>query len=383
VRYTLAMSSLRSGQICSDAVIRRLQVMGEIFANALLRKNNEESLRTAFAELKQLRDRLQSENLYLQETIQVRSAHGEIIGKSQAMQAVLRRVDQVAETDSTVLLQGETGTGKELIAHTIHRLSARNYRPMITVNCAALAPPLIESALFGHEKGSFTGALRKKAGYFEVADRSTIFLDEIGELSLELQAKLLRVLETRQFERIGGTQTITVDVRVIAATNQHLSSAVEQGDFRADLYYRLHVFPIHVPPLRDRPEDIPLLIWTFVRNFARSMNTPIERIPRNVMHALQHYPWPGNVRELRNVIEHAMIISQGSTLTLPSFEKQITEVSFSTDLSLDDIMKQHILAVLERTGWRVSGKQGAAEILGMKATTLEARMKKLGITRPA
>ena len=305
--------------------------MGEIFANALIRKHSEESLNKALAELQQLRDRLQAENLYLQEAIQLRSAYGEIIGESPAMQSVLRQVEQVADTDSTVLIQGETGTGKELIAQTIHRLSARKQRPMMTVNCAALPPTLIESALFGHEKGAFTGALRKKAGYFEFADGSTIFLDEIGELPLELQAKLLRVLEAGQFERLGSTQTITVDVRVIAATNRKLSRAVEKGNFREDLYYRLHVFPIHVPPLRERPQDIPLLVWAFVRNFARSMNKPIESIPRKAMQALQRYPWPGNVRELRNVIEHAMIISRGSVLTIPPPEMENPEGSFSPE----------------------------------------------------
>lgn len=383
VLFVLSVSSFRTGQICSDEVAQRFQVIGEIFANALIRKQHEESLRSTLVELKELRDRLQSENLYLQEEIQLRSSYGEIIGDSPVMQAVLRRVEQVAATNSTVLIQGETGTGKELIAQTIHRLSARKHRPMLTVNCAALPPTLIESALFGHEKGAFTGALRKKIGYFEVADDSTIFLDEIGELPLELQTKLLRVLEAGQFERIGSTQTITVNVRVIAATNQQLSKAVEQGTFREDLYYRLHIFPIHLPPLRERPQDIPLLVWAFVRHFAKRMNKPIERIPRTAMQALQQYSWPGNVRELRNVIEHALIISQGNALTLPLFDIEAPTVSFSSELSLDDVMKQHILAVLERTGWRVSGKQGAADILKVKATTLDAKMKKLGITRPA
>ena len=383
VRFIITMGSLRSKKLCSEEVIGHLQIIGEIFGNTLIRRDHEESLRSAFAELKQLRDRLQVENLYLQEEVQLKSSHGKIIGESHAIQVVLRQIKQVAETDSSVLIQGETGTGKELIAQTIHQLSSRKQRSMIIVNCAALPPTLIESALFGHEKGAFTGALRKKAGYFEIADGSTMFLDEIGELPLELQAKLLRVLEEGQFERLGSTQTLTVDVRVIAATNQHLSSAVAKGDFRDDLYYRLNVFPIHVPPLRERPQDIPLLVWAFVRSFTKSMNKPIEKIPRNAMRALQRYPWPGNVRELRNVIEHAMIISQGSTLTLPPLEMETPEESFSPEWSLDEVMKQHILTVLERSGWRIRGKQGAADILGVKATTLEARMKKLGITRPA
>jgi transcriptional regulator with GAF, ATPase, and Fis domain len=251
---------------------------------------------------------------------------------------------------------------------------------LVKINCAALPGPLVESELFGREKGAYTGALTKRAGRFEIADKSAIFLDEVGELSPEVQAKLLRVLQEGQFERLGSSTSVKVDVRLIAATNQNLQKAVEEGTFREDLYYRLRVFPIVVPPLRERPEDIPQLVWHFVRQFSQSMGKRIERISKRGMEAMQRYPWPGNVRELRNVIEHAMIISTGSALSV-ELPKPIRDVQV-TDATLEMVERQHILNILERTRWRVRGPGGAAEILGIKPTTLDFRMKKLGIKRP-
>jgi transcriptional regulator with GAF, ATPase, and Fis domain len=276
-----------------------------------------------------------------------------------------------------VLLLGETGTGKELIAHAIHEMSSRKDRTMVMVNCASLPPTLIESELFGREKGAYTGSLTKMAGRFELADGSTLFLDEIGDLSLELQSKLLRVLELGEFERLGSSKTIKVNVRLIAATNRDLAKDVEDGRFRKDLYYRLNVFPITIPPLRERTEDIPSLVWSFVKFFEKSLGKPIESIPRKNMEDLMYYSWPGNIRELRNVIEHAMILSPGKTLNIVPPACLPKEQSGSS--SLQDIERKHIIEVLERTNWRLSGKNGAAEILGMKRTTLQSKMKALGI----
>jgi transcriptional regulator with GAF, ATPase, and Fis domain len=286
---------------------------------------------------------------------------------------------------TTVLLLGETGTGKELLAETIHARSRRKERVMLKVNCAALSPTLIEAELFGREKGAYTGAVSRQAGRFELADGSTLFLDEVAEIPLDLQAKLLRVLQDGQLERVGGTKTLQVDVRVIAASNRDLTKAVADGRFREDLYYRLSGFPILVPPLRERTGDIPLLAWTFARRFGHSLSKPVERIPHEAMEALQRYPWPGNVRELRNVIERAIILGDSSSLRLPP--GPVTNDHREASLTLEEAershAKAHILKVLERTGWRIRGAGGAAEHLGLKPTTLEARMKKLGIERPA
>jgi transcriptional regulator with GAF, ATPase, and Fis domain len=296
------------------------------------------------------------------------------------MNTLLSEAEKVAATDSTVLVMGETGTGKELLAHAIHNLSARKERPMLTVNCSALPGSLIESELFGREKGAYTGALTKRIGRFEVADGSTVFLDEISELPLELQAKLLRVLEDGSFERLGSSQSIKVDVRVIAATNRDLAKEVSQGRFREDLYYRLNVFPLTVPPLRERREDIPLLVWTFINEYGERMGKTIESIPRKTMESLQRYVWPGNVRELKNVVERAMILSKG-----PGLHVEVPGISASdrpkSMMTLEEVEKRHITHVLENTGWRVRGKNGAAEILGLKPTTLDSRIKKLGIPR--
>jgi formate hydrogenlyase transcriptional activator len=285
-------------------------------AEATKRKKAEESLREALKEVKRLKDQLHEENIYLKEEMSLIHSHKDIVGNSEAIRTVLKQIEQVAPTDSTVLIQGETGTGKELLAHAIHNLSARKGRLMINVNCAALPPTLIESELFGREKGAFTGALSKQLGRFELANVSTIFLDEIDALPLELQAKLLRVLESGEFERLGSPRTVKVDVRIISATNRDLAGLVSEGGFREDLYYRLNVFQITVPSLRERREDILPLVWFFVQEFSKRMGKRIESIPQKGVEALQAYPWPGNVRELRNVTERAMIITTGPVLHL-------------------------------------------------------------------
>jgi transcriptional regulator with GAF, ATPase, and Fis domain len=341
------------------------------------RKRHEEALRQSYMEIEQLKDRLQAESEYLRSEIKLTQAHGEIIGQSAAIKKVLRQVEQVAPTDSSVLILGETGTGKELIAQAIHRLSPRKGQVMVKVNCAALPSALVESEVFGREKGAFTGALTRQVGRFEVADGSTIFLDEVGELPLEVQAKLLRVLQEGRFERLGSPRTIRVNVRVIAATNRDLAEAVRQGRFREDLYYRLNVFPIRVPPLRERAEDIPLLVWSFVEEFAARMGRKITKVPRKTMEAFQRHPWPGNVRELRNVIEHGAIVSVGDTLNVPTLEHAAPAAP--PPQTLADSERGHILRALERTGWRIKGPQGAAVQLGLKPSTLYSRMQKLGI----
>jgi PAS domain S-box-containing protein len=343
------------------------------------RKGAEQALQKALSEIGQLKDQLQAENIYLKEEIRSEQDYGEIVGNSQAIKGVLRRAEKVAKTDSTILVTGETGTGKELLARMIHNLSHRNGQAMVKVNCAAIPSALIESELFGREKGAYTGALTKQIGRFELANGSTIFLDEIGELSMELQAKLLRVLQDGEFERLGSPQTITVDVRVIAATNKNLAKAVSEGRFREDLYYRLNVFPIHVPPLRERMDDIPNLVWKFVKEFSDKMGKRIESIPKKTMDALLGYHWPGNVRELRNVIERAMILTQDNTLRV-ELPKTEPLKSIKT-MTMKETERSYILQVLQMTGWRVRGKGGAAEVLGLKPSTLESRMSKLGIVR--
>jgi formate hydrogenlyase transcriptional activator len=343
------------------------------------RKQAVKSLREALTIIKQLKDQLHKENIYLKEEIDLIHSHKDIVGNSKAIDTVLKQIEQVAPTDSTVLIQGETGTGKELLAHAIHNLSDRNGRLMIKVNCAALPRTLIESELFGRERGAFTGSLSKQIGRFELADASTIFLDEIDTLPLELQAKLLRVLESGEFERLGSPRTLKVDVRIISATNRDLARLVSEGVFREDLYYRLNVFQITVPPLRERREDILPLVWSFVQEFSKRMGKRIESIPQKDVQALQTYPWPGNVRELRNVTERAMIITTGPLLhlVLPNIEQSGADQSGT----LEEVEKRHIIDALNTTGWRVSGKDGAAEILGLNPKTLESRMQRLGIHR--
>jgi len=332
--------------------------------------------------MEQEKARLEAQNVYLQEEIKGTHNFEELIGSSSTLKKVLKNVERVAPTDSTVLITGETGTGKELIARAIHNLSPRKNKPLVKVNCAAIPSGLIESELFGHEKGAFTGALTKKMGRFELADKGTIFLDEIGELPLDLQSKLLRVLQEGEFERVGGTQTFKINVRVIAATNRDLEQLSKTGHYRPDLYYRLNVFPIHLPALREREGDIPLLVQYFVRKFAVNFGKKIDRIPERMMSALQRYQWPGNIRELEHVIERAVILSEGSELEpIEWLSPSHGKAGAAKTLTLEEMERQHIVDVLEHTNWRVSGEKGAAKILGLNPTTLEARMKKLDITR--
>ena len=344
-------------------------------------RETEEKLRLVITELQDLKDKLQSENIYLRKEIESRHGFEKIIGDSEPLMHSLFRVEQVAETDTTVLLEGETGTGKELFAHAIHKRSKRKDKPFVKVNCASLPASLIESELFGHEKGAFTGAIQKQIGRFELADQGTIFLDEIGELPFDLQAKLLHVLQSGEFERIGNPKTVKVDVRVIAATNRNLENQIRKKRFRKDLYYRLNVYPITIAPLRDRISDIPLLAEHFVKQFNRQMDKNIKKIPVKTIKQLQKYSWPGNVRELENIIERAVIISHGSSLSVdPILEPRFEE----TDklLPLAEYERRYIIKVLEKTYWRVEGPEGAARILDMHPETLRSRMRKLEIKRP-
>jgi transcriptional regulator with GAF, ATPase, and Fis domain len=349
------------------------------------RQQAEAALRTALTEIAQLHDRLQAENGDFRPALEGDYDFEGIVGHSPALLRVLHQVEQVAGTETTVLIQGETGTGKELIARAIHRHSARQDRPLVTVNCAALPPTLIESELFGYEKGAFTGALTRKVGRFERADGGTLFLDEIGELPLDLQVKLLRVLQDGEFERLGSVQTTTVDVRVMAATNRNLVQQVAAGHFREDLYYRLNVFPVTLPPLRERREDIPLLVWYFVAQCQGKLGKKIERIPERAMAALVAYHWPGNIRELANVIERAIILSPGPTLVVDEVlgASEQSDPSLLATQPLDDVERAHILAVLDACHWHIKGAGQAAARLGLHPSTLYSRMRKLGIERRA
>ena len=328
--------------------------------------------------------RLKAENKYLQEEIKLNYNFEEIVSKSNLFQKVLQQIERVASTDATVLILGESGTGKELLARAVHNISNRSKRPLVKVNCATLPSNLIESELFGHEKGAFTGAMDRKIGRFELADGGTIFLDELGELPIELQAKLLRVLQEGEFERLGNSKTLKVNVRVIAATNRNLQLAIEKKEFREDLFYRLNVFPITCPPLRERKEDIPLLVKHFLQKFEGKMGKKITHVPDEVMNALCAYHWPGNIRELENLIERAMILSPGNELSrgewLPSVKHGSNNAHTSLQ-KLEEVEKNHITEVLKQLNWKVSGENGAAKFLGLNPTTLEARMKKLGIKR--
>jgi formate hydrogenlyase transcriptional activator len=327
----------------------------------------------AFDEIEALNEKLKQEKVYLEE--EVRAEHfGDIVGENSALHAVLKKVETVAPTQSTVLVCGETGTGKELVARALHDLSPRKGRTFVKLNCAAIPTGLLESELFGHEKGAFTGAIAQKIGRFELANEGTLFLDEVGDIPLELQPKLLRVLQEQEFERLGSTRTIRVDVRLVAATNRDLGQMVADGRFRGDLYYRLNVFPIVVPPLRERPDDIPRLVRHFSHRFARRMGRRIESIPTVTMEALARYPWPGNVRELQNVIERAVILSPGKSLQVPlgdlQLETQPSEPTVET-VTLADAEREHILSTLRETGWVVGGPNGAVARLGMKRSTLQ------------
>ena len=355
------------------------KLLGGIAIDITEIKQKEQELRNAYEEIEQLKQKLEQENIYLREELQISQAHDRIVGESDVIRQTLRQAEQVADKETTVLILGETGTGKELLAHAIHESSARKDHALVKVNCAALPANLVESELFGREKGAFTGAMARQAGRFEAADKGTIFLDEVGDLPLDLQTKLLRVLQDGEFERLGSSKTISVDVRVIAATNRDLQSAIQEGRFRRDLYYRLNVFPITVPPLRERFEDIPLLTWAFVKQYNKSMGKQISKIKQRSMDSLKAYSWPGNVRELKNIIERSMILSSGTDLDLADIEPDIS--AGPANLNLMEVETSHILKVLKTTHWRIRGESGAAEILGLKPTTLEARMKKLGIHR--
>jgi formate hydrogenlyase transcriptional activator len=338
----------------------------------------------AYGQIATLKDQLAQEKLYLEEEIRSEMHFEDIVGQSAVLRRVLRQVETVAPTDSTVLISGETGTGKELIARAIHQLSPRQPQAFVKLNCAAIPTGLLEAELFGHEKGAFTGAIAQRIGRFELADRGTVFLDEIGEIPLELQPKLLRVLQDREFERLGSTRTRRTDARLIAATNRDLAALVDAQQFRADLFYRVNVFPVHVPPLRERPEDIPLLVRHFAQQFARRMHKTIETIPSDTMQGLIRYPWPGNIRELQNIIERGVIVSAGPVLQVPltDLHPRATPARPVPQDTLEDAERKHILAVLHETKWVLGGPHGAAVRLGMKRSTLQFRLRKLGIARP-
>ncbi|MCB2180514.1 MAG: sigma 54-interacting transcriptional regulator [Desulfobulbaceae bacterium] len=344
-------------------------------------QQTEETLRKALEEIETLKDRLVGENIYFHQQIKKKHLFDDIIGQSDGLKYVLYRAEQVAPIDTTVLILGETGTGKELIAAAIHQLSPRRDRPLMTVNCAALPANLLESELFGREKGAFTGADCRQIGRFEIADGATLCLDEIGELPLEMQAKLLRVIQHGEFERLGSSKTIKVDVRIIATTNRNLEDEIETGRFRKDLFYRLNVFPITVPPLRRRSEDIPILVQTFVERYARKLGKQITSIPKQTMKILQEYPWPGNIRELESIIERSVILCAGPGFQLADTLTSSFSESFPTG-TIKDMERQLILQALSETGWRIEGKDGAARVLGLHPSTLRARMHKLSIVRP-
>jgi formate hydrogenlyase transcriptional activator len=371
---TLSLASLRDAAFQQGDVDLLVQVAGQVaiaVENAL-----------AFQQIDELKNKLAQEKLYLEDEIRSEMNFEEIVGESPSLRAVLKQVETVAPTDSTVLIQGETGTGKELIARAIHNLSPRRERTFVKVNCAAIPAGLLESELFGHERGAFTGAIAQRIGRFELAHRGTIFLDEVADIPPELQPKLLRVLQEQEFERLGSTRTIHVDVRLVAATNRDLAEMVAARTFRNDLFYRLHVFPLLVPPLRERQEDIPALVRYFVQKYARRMNRTVETIPSETLDVLVRYAWPGNIRELENLIERAVIVSPGAVLRVPLGElKPPVDPAAGDLLTLEAFEREHILKVLEATHWVLAGQNGAAAKLGMKRTTLQSRMQRLGIAR--
>ena len=371
----IGFASLQKG-VYGEADVAFLQQVGKQVAVAA-----DNAL--AYQQIAELKDKLTKEKLYLEDEIRTEYNFEEIIGESAVLKRILKQVETVAPTDSAVLIQGETGTGKELIARAIHNLSKRRERTFVKINCAAIPTGLLESELFGHERGAFTGAIAQRVGRFELAHQGTLFLDEIGDVPLELQSKLLRVLQEQEFERLGSTRTIRVDIRLVAATNRDLAQLVADKQFRSDLYYRLNVFPVVAPPLRDRPEDVPLLVRYFAQKYARRMNKRIETIPAETMGALSKYPWPGNIRELENLIERSVILSQGPDLRVPLTELTKTPASASSNgvATLEAAEREHILRVLRETNWVIGGPSGAAARLGMKRTTLQSKMRKLGISR--
>ena len=364
-----------------EGVLRRTNT--ELEQEVAEHKQTEEELRKALKEIEKLKEQLQADYTYLREEIKLEHNFNEIIGESNALKYVLFKIEQIAHIDTTVLVLGETGTGKELVARAIHNMSPRKNRPLVKVDCATLPSNLIESELFGHEKGSFTGSQERTIGRFELADGSTIFLDEIGELPLELQSKLLRVIQDGEFERIGSSTPIKVDVRIIAATNRNLENEIRKGNFRQDLWYRLNVFPITVPPLRQRAEDMPLLVNAFVNKFSKKVGKAIEKVTQENMEILKSYSWPGNVRELQNVIERAVINTQGPVLCITDKLEVPLEVEPTTTPRKHLKIVEHdcILTALEETKWKIEGKDGAAEVLGLNPSTLRSRMRNLGIRR--
>ena len=376
-----ALISIRAERGWPEDLVQRMRFVADVFAGAIARKNMDEQLSEKLIEIEQLKTQLEEENIHLRKEIELHHINKEIIGHSSAIKTLLAKIEKVAKTNSTVLIEGETGSGKELTARAIHQLSARKNRSLITVNCASLPPTLIESELFGREKGAYTGAMTQMTGRFEMADGGTLFLDEIGEIPHEVQAKLLRVIEEGKFERLGSNRTLKVDVRIIAATNRKLAQEMAEGNFRKDLYYRLNVFPIVIPPLRERTEDIPMLVWAFVRRFENKMGKRFDSISKKCMENLIHYSWPGNVRELKNIVERSMILCKGKKLEMRLPKEAFFEKP--TIMSLKDIEREHILSVLRNTDWRISGKGSAGELLGLKRTTLQSKMKKLDIRKPS
>ena len=346
-------------------------------------QQTEKKLRKALKEIEQLKKQVESDYTYLREELKLEHNFEDIIGQSDPLKYVFFKIEQVAATDSTVLLLGETGTGKELIARAIHNRSNRKHRPLVKLDCATLAPNLIESELFGREKGAFTGAQERQIGRFEFADGSTIFLDEIGELPSALQVKLLRVIQDGEFERLGGNRPIKVDVRIIAATNRNLENEISNGHFRKDLWYRLNVFPITLPPLRQRADDIPLLVNEFVNRYSKKVGKVITKIPDKTMESLKRYPWPGNIRELQNVIERSVINTPGAVLDLADKLEGSVEIdpADTKSRSLKDIERESILKVLEEAHWKIEGKNGAAAVLGLNPSTLRGKMRKFGLRR--
>ena len=367
----------------SAKLIKRVQLLSEIFSNAILRKLREERLQHAFNEIKALKEQVEEDCTYLRQEIAEKQNFRNIIGQSDALHNTLEMVELVAPTDTTVLINGETGAGKELIARAIHEMSSRKNRPLVKVDCATLSSNLIESELFGHEKGAFTGASERREGRFELANKTTLFLDEIGEIPLDIQAKLLRLLQEGEFERLGSSKTIKVDVRIIAATNRNLQSEVEKGRFRQDLWYRLNVFPIKIPSLRERREDIALLANYFTTKYSKKIGKKITKIPHRLIKKLERYQWPGNIRELENVIERAVVTTQGVKLQLAdSLVGSLTGDNLLDQKdTLPAVERAHIIRILEETDWKVHGPNGAALILGLNPSTLRSRMKKLQIKK--
>ncbi len=375
----LAINVTREERNWTDKIVMQLQIMAQVFANAIQRKRSENLLHKHIQEIERLKDQLKAENIYLKDQLEHNEEQHSIIGASEHVKYILYKINQVGPTDASVLIQGETGTGKELIAKAIHKVSERKDKQFIKVNCASIPENLIESELFGHEKGAFTGAIEKRIGRFELADGGTIFLDEIGELPINLQPKLLHVLQHGEFERLGSSKTIRTDVRVIAATNKIIEDEIKKGHFRNDLYYRLNVFPITIIPLRERKADIIPLVEHYVKFYSEKLNKKIKTIPKAALKRLTEYSWPGNVRELENIIERAIITSHNNILNLDSLPK--SQNNGQAQATLEENEKSHVIKTLEETGWKINGPDGAAEILKINPQTLRNRLKKLGIKR--